>query len=133
MIVNLFLVVSFLLQCVATYLAFRIARRSQWRTTWLFIAVAVVVMTLRHAVMTVDIYTEAARDPLDVISEWLELIVSILLVVGLAGLGSLFAVEQRAERAPRETDRHYNALFEQSAVGIAQIDSRTGRFVRVNQ
>ncbi|HTP41021.1 MAG TPA: PAS domain S-box protein, partial [Nitrospiria bacterium] len=133
MIVNLFLVVSFLLQCVASYLALRIAHRSQWRTTWLFIAVAVVVMTLRHAVMMVDIYTEAARDPLDVISEWLALIVALLLVVGLAGVGSLFAVEQRAERAPRETDRHYNALFEQSAVGIAQIDSRTGRYVRVNQ
>jgi PAS domain S-box-containing protein len=133
MIVDIFLIISFSLQCVASYLAIRIARRSRWRTIWLFLAVAIVVMTLRHAVMMADIFSEAELDPLDVISEWLALIISALLVVGLAKVGTSFAVERREEPAPREIDRHYNALFEQSAVGIAQIDSRTGRFVRINQ
>ena len=39
----------------------------------------------------------------------------------------------RIEEALREGDRHYRALFEQSGVGTAQVDSRTGQFVRVNR
>ncbi|MDX1945363.1 MAG: PAS domain S-box protein [Pirellulaceae bacterium] len=33
----------------------------------------------------------------------------------------------------RDGLRHYDALFEQSAISIAQLDSRTGRFLRVNR
>jgi len=37
------------------------------------------------------------------------------------------------DEAVRGGDRNYSALFEQSAVSVAQIDSRTGRFLRINQ
>jgi PAS domain S-box-containing protein len=33
----------------------------------------------------------------------------------------------------RESEDRYRALFEQAAVGVAQIETRTGRFLRVNQ
>ncbi len=35
--------------------------------------------------------------------------------------------------ALRESEGRFRAIFEQAAVGVAQIDTRTGRFVRVNQ
>jgi PAS domain S-box-containing protein len=40
---------------------------------------------------------------------------------------------QQAEAALREREREYVAIFEQSAVGKAQADPSTGRFLRVNQ
>ena len=39
----------------------------------------------------------------------------------------------KVEIALRESEVRFRNLFEQAAVGVAQIDSRTGRFVRINQ
>lgn len=40
---------------------------------------------------------------------------------------------RRAETALRESEERFRAIFEQAAVGVAQIDTATGRFLRVNQ
>ena len=44
------------------------------------------------------------------------------------------AIERKqAEDALRESEHKFRAIFEQAAVGVAMIDSNTGRFVNVNQ
>jgi PAS domain S-box-containing protein len=40
--------------------------------------------------------------------------------------------QRRAELSLRESEERFRTIFEQAAVGVAQVDSRTGRFVRVN-
>ena len=40
---------------------------------------------------------------------------------------------KRAERALQESESRMRAIFEQAAVGVAQIETATGRFIRVNQ
>ncbi|MFC1835982.1 PAS domain S-box protein [Thermodesulfobacteriota bacterium] len=40
---------------------------------------------------------------------------------------------KRAEEALRKNEEMFRAIFEQAAVGVAQIISRTGEFVRINQ
>jgi PAS domain S-box-containing protein len=40
---------------------------------------------------------------------------------------------RRTEQALRESEARFRAIFEQAAVGVAQIDTRTGRFLRVNR
>ncbi|HUJ79217.1 MAG TPA: PAS domain S-box protein [Nitrospiria bacterium] len=137
MIVEMFLASSIALQCLASYFAIRIAYRSGWRTAWLLIAGAIVLLAVRNGVLLMGISAESLPDPSDVVSEWLAMIISILLVAGLAPMGrrggSTIDAGRQAEPAPRDSDRHGNALFDQSAVGVAQLDSRTGRFVRVNR
>ncbi len=39
----------------------------------------------------------------------------------------------QAERSGRSSEKRFKALFEQAAVGVAQIDVTTGRFVQINQ
>ena len=41
--------------------------------------------------------------------------------------------ERRQQAALRESENRFRALFEQAAVGVAQIETATGRFIRVNQ
>lgn len=51
-------------------------------------------------------------------------------------LGSIMALRLRRERDTRElldSEARFRALFEQAAVGVAQVDIRTGRFVRTNR
>ena len=40
---------------------------------------------------------------------------------------------KKMEEALREGESRYNALFEQESVGVAQVESNTGRFIRTNQ
>jgi len=40
--------------------------------------------------------------------------------------------QKRAEDALRKSDRLYSALFKQSAVGVAELNSLTGAFTRIN-
>jgi PAS domain S-box-containing protein len=40
---------------------------------------------------------------------------------------------KRTEEALRESEERFRTIFEQAAVGVAQVESRTGRFVRVNR
>lgn len=42
-------------------------------------------------------------------------------------------LEAELERAPRAGDERYRALFAQATVGVAEIDSHSGRFLKVNQ
>ncbi len=45
----------------------------------------------------------------------------------------LFARHRRAENALRESEKKFRAIFEQAAIGVAQIETPTGQFVWVNQ
>ena len=43
------------------------------------------------------------------------------------------AERKQAEDALRESEERFRAIFDQAAVGVAQIETATGRFVKVNQ
>jgi PAS domain S-box-containing protein len=133
MVVLTLLVVSVFLQVVAVCLALRLAHLSGWRAVWLLLAGIIALMTIRRGMTLVGIFSGDVSQSSDLVAEGIALAISILLVAGLVRFDPVFRTWQRAETALREGDRRYNTLFEQSAVGVAQIDSRTGRFVRINQ
>ena len=54
-------------------------------------------------------------------------------IVGAVNLFTDISARKQAEDALRDAERRYRAIFEQAGVGVAQIDSRTGRFERVNR
>jgi PAS domain S-box-containing protein len=63
-----------------------------------------------------------------------------LAVAGLSALAALLGLglqwrrrELAFERRRREADRDFRVLFEQAAVGVARIDTHTGRFLRINR
>jgi diguanylate cyclase (GGDEF)-like protein/PAS domain S-box-containing protein len=54
-------------------------------------------------------------------------------VAGLVGVILDITERKRAEEALRESEGRFRALVEQAAVGVAEIDMNTGRFLTVNQ
>ncbi|WP_395736419.1 PAS domain S-box protein [Prosthecobacter sp.] len=53
--------------------------------------------------------------------------------VGALALLTDITASRAAEESKRESDAQFRAVFEQAAIGVALIDSNTGRFINVNQ
>jgi PAS domain S-box-containing protein len=53
-------------------------------------------------------------------------------LIGIVGVSRDITDQKRAERALHKSEKEFRAIFELSAVGKAQADPKTGRFVRVN-
>ena len=64
-------------------------------------------------------------------------LLSVLLAALVVLLGRqralALAQAQVSDDARRQSEERFSAVFRQAAVGMAQIDTQTGRFVRVNQ
>ncbi len=63
----------------------------------------------------------------------LQALVIFWLVLNIRQRRRLEAAQKATNEALKESERLFRGLFEQAAVGVAQIDSNSGRFVRVNQ
>ena len=54
-------------------------------------------------------------------------------IIGARSLIRDIADTKQAEEALRKSEERFCALFEQASIGIAEVETKTGRFIRINQ
>ena len=101
MIETLVLGTSIALQFTAAALALLLIRITGWRFAWTFIAVALVLMGTRRSITFFRLVSGDISRPPDLTAELVALVISVLMVTGVALLRPLFTTMKRNEKARR--------------------------------
>lgn len=126
MVILILLFCAVALQFIAAYLALRLARLTVWRTTWLLIAAAIVLMAVRRSVtlahVTVQTFNGWVPGSHEWIAESVTLAISLLMVAGLSRFAPSVLAGQRAEAALRESEERLRQAIRVSDIGIFDHD-----------
>lgn len=109
------LAISILLQFTAAGLALRLIRMTGWRVAWTLIAIAVFVMGIRRSFTFYQLVTSGSQKA-DFSAEMIALVVSVLMVLGFARIGAMFA-------AGRRTEDRFRNLVESSSDLVWETDA----------
>ncbi len=113
---------SVLLQCAAAWLAFRLRRETSSRS-WYLVCIAVGLMAIRRSITLVRVLTGASQRHLDPWAESVALLISILMVVGLALIRPLFRSMAEATSRIRRSEEHFRHLIENAEDIVTVVDS----------
>jgi two-component system NtrC family sensor kinase len=95
------LIISILLQFTAAFLAIRLVWITKKALAWVVIASAISIMALRRCISFYQWLFYVSPTPLDQTTEVVAMVISILMVVGVALLAPLFASIKRSEEELR--------------------------------
>jgi PAS domain S-box-containing protein len=123
MFVTAILGLSVLLQFIAAALAIRLIRTTGKRLAWTLIAAAILLMAVRRFV---TLYHALAGDPLsspEPKAELVALVISILMVVGVARMGAFFTGVRRLQNSLGASEEQARALYEYSPLMYFTVDT----------
>jgi len=112
MLVAAILIVSIVLQVTAALLALRLIRVTQAKLAWILIAAAITLMALRRSITLFQMVFLEAPTTVDLTVESVALVISILMVFGIAWIAPVFTAVKNAEEARRLNESRLEALWQ---------------------
>ncbi len=119
------LILSILLQFIAAISALRLIHITGRTWAWIIIATALVLMTVRRGITLYELLFFGSRHPLDVSAELVGLIVSSLLVLGIACIFPVFRAIRTSQEALRLNEARLAAVWELSQMTSASLEEVT--------
>jgi PAS domain S-box-containing protein len=113
---------SAVLQLTAAVMAFRLIRLTGKRTAWSLIAVALVLMSIRRIIPLYRLLSGDMAFAPDLLNELIGLVLSALMVLGVAGIAPLFSALKNSHKALRESEELYRAVFENTGTATVLIE-----------
>lgn len=112
MLVIGFLLLSIILQATAAFLAVRLIRVTQAKTAWVFIASAISLMALRRTITLFQMLFLDTPTTADLTAEVVALAISILMVLGIAGIAPVFITMKSTQETLRLNESRLKALWQ---------------------
>jgi PAS domain S-box-containing protein len=114
MLMAVILTLSILLQVTAALLALRLIRLTQAKSAWVLIAAATSLMALRRSIMLFQMVFLDAPTPTtaDLAAELVALVISLLMVLGIAWIAPVFFAIKNAQEARRLNEARLEALWQ---------------------
>jgi PAS domain S-box-containing protein len=115
------LIISIVLQLTAALLALRLIALTGRRLAWILLAMGLGLMALRRGITLYQILLWGAATPLDQTAELVALIISVLLIAGMAWIAPLFRFLKSSEQALRLDESRLEALWKLSQMTAASM------------
>jgi PAS domain S-box-containing protein len=124
--------VSILLQLGAALLALRLIAVTGRRRAWVLIATAISLMAIRRSITLVRLLSGDVTKPPDLTAELVALVISVLMVAGIARIAPLFHAIRQSEESLRESRERYRRLTENARDMIYRMSLPDGRYEYVS-
>ena len=131
MVILSMLGISIVLQLVAAFLALRLIALTGKRLAWILIAAAVLFMAIRRLITLYQILAGFPTQPFDLLEESATLLISALMLVGIAWIKPVFADMRASEQALEESEERFRSIFDNTPVGLYRT-TPDGQIVLVN-
>ncbi len=118
------LLISVLLQVVAAVLALRLIRVTEARAAWILIAIGLVLMAVRRIVDVLPFLHIQVTPNITLLDDLVGVVISVLMVAGVALIAPLFYSIRKSENALRETEERYRLLIETMNEGLGMVDNK---------
>jgi PAS domain S-box-containing protein len=118
------LFISVLLQAVAAVLAFRLMRVTQARAAWILIAAGLVLMAVRRIIDVLPFLHVEVTPNITLLCDLIGVVISVLMVAGVALIAPLFYSIRQSENALRESEERYRLLIETMNEGLGMVDNK---------
>ena len=135
MLTIIIIAISILLQLTAAWLAFSLVKITKHRLSWTLIAAAISLMAVRRCISLFRTLSEDTQHLPDLPAELIAMSISILMVVGIAGIAPLFRTLQNAAHTKSvmlETENMLASVLDAIPVRVYWKD-RTLRYVGCNR
>jgi len=114
MAVTIVLGISVLLQVVAAFLAFRLIRITGQRLAWVLIVAAISIMATRLSISLFHLISGDVSHIPDLSAELVALVISILMVAGIAWIAPLFLSIKRTKEALLKSEEKYRDFYDKA-------------------
>lgn len=91
------LIISIVLQIVAAGIALRFMKLTKYRLSWILLSLSLVFMAVRKIIQLVEYYWKPPSIQLLMIDEWIGVVISVMLVVGIILIREIFYSLKRAD------------------------------------
>jgi len=109
---------SILFQIAAAILAIRLIKVTRAQVAWMTIAFAVILMAIRRSITLYHLISGNITRPPNLQAELVALLISVLMVIGIAMIRPLFLSIQKSKQSIKEREQNLMALAENASDGI---------------
>ena len=113
---------SIVIQISAAIMAFRLIGITGRRMAWIFISMALALMAVRRVIPLYHLLSGNIPISPDLLNEFIGLILSLLMVVGIALIGPIFIERKSAEESLKESEEKMRLLTATAVDPIVMID-----------
>ena len=118
------LFISVLLQVMAAVLALRLMRVTEVRAAWILIAIGFVLMAIGRIIDILPFFAVEITADIKRLNDWVDVLISVVMVAGVALIAPLFYSIRQSENALRETEERYRLLIETMNEGLGMVDNK---------